>query len=100
IYTACIFIVFYLVQIVALCITMPKVKIFFFCRINRLEGQMSLRTSIHRHVQRRSGHIADLELFMLFVLFMRHSVRYLRYYVMDVPYIYCNACLECIYVFL
>ena len=36
---------------------------------------------------------------MLFVIFMRHSVRYLRYYVMDVPYIYCNACLECIYVF-
>ena len=37
---------------------------------------------------------------MLFVIFMRHSVRYLRYYVTDVPYIYCNACLECIYVFL
>ena len=36
---------------------------------------------------------------MLFVIFMRHSVRYLRYYVTDVPYIYCNACLERIYVF-
>ena len=97
---------------------------------------MSLRTSIHRHRQCRSGHLADLELFMifvvqtcccwtrliylvglvlverytygidvglmLFVIFVRRSVRYLCYYVifvMDVPYIYYIACLECIYAF-
>ena len=36
---------------------------------------------------------------MLFVIFLRRSVRYLCYYVMDVPYIYCIACLECIYAF-
>ena len=97
---------------------------------------MSLPTSIHRHRQRRSGHLADLELFMIFVLqtcccwtrliylvglvlverytyginvglmlfviFERRGVRYLCYYVifvMDVPYIYYIACLECIYAF-
>ena len=36
---------------------------------------------------------------MLFVIFVRRSVRYLCYYVMDVPFIYCIACLECIYAF-
>ena len=39
---------------------------------------------------------------VLFVIFVRCSVRYLCYYVifvMDVPYIYYIACLECIYAF-
>ena len=39
---------------------------------------------------------------MLFVIFVRCSMRYLCYYVifvMDVPYIYYIACLECIYAF-
>ena len=39
---------------------------------------------------------------MLFVIFVRRSVRYLCYYVifvMDVPYIYYIACLECIHAF-
>ena len=37
---------------------------------------------------------------VLFVIFVRCSVRYLCYYVifvMDVPYICCIKCLECIY---
>jgi len=41
---------------------------FFFAESIDWGGQMSLRTRIHRHRRHRSGHLADLELFMVFVL--------------------------------